>query len=353
MAKPDNVARFFLYLDHLRQGGDLSFEFWSTPRFVGVREVPRVAQRQFLDDVAYLKELLPQWNPGTDLTLVREGAYGLVRTAGEGRLEESEFLPFLEALVNTTNLFPFGGLGWLKALKQTEHPDLRALAGRIVYTSTPHPDKLKAEPFRVLAKSLVTQRRVTLTYRNPQGVDRQVEFEPLAFLNQNGVWYLVGDGEFAHRPRPLAQPTQLKLSRVRRCVLGDQPFEHRFDLGQTLERLKSTYGAHLILGDSLEPQTVILRFYGEAVGHIDESWFHQGQIKTRKADGTLDLTLKVNDPFDALQLCGQWGTLCRPVAPPELVATWKQRCRDLVAWAEEEDLNGQKVVKGWKLTQVS
>lgn len=342
MAKPDNVARFFLYIDHLRQGRTLSFDFWKAPKVFENREVLPIARRQFLDDIAYLKDLLPLWTPGTSLELVGEGTYGLVRTAGAARLEESEFLPFLEALVQTTNLFPFGAQGWLTHLKQTAgHPSLKAMAGRIVYTSTPHPDKLKAEPFQVLVKSLVDKKRVLLTYRNRQGVDRQVEFEPMAFLNHNGIWYLVGDGIFGHRTEPLNQPTQLKLARVRRCVLGGQPFLHRFDVDQTLARLMSTYGSHLILPDSLEPQTVTLRFYGEAVAHVEESWFHQGQDKTRREDGTLDLTLRVNDTFDALQLCGQWGTLCRPVAPPELVTTWKQRCRDLAAWSESEDLNGQ------------
>lgn len=138
MAKPDNVARFFLYLDQLRQGNTLSFDFWKTPRVFEDREVLPIARRQFLDDIAYLKDLLPLWTPGTSLELVSEGTYSLVRTAGSARLEESEFLPFLEALVQTTNLFPFGAQAWLTHLKQTAgHPSLRAMAGRIVYTSTP------------------------------------------------------------------------------------------------------------------------------------------------------------------------------------------------------------------------
>ena len=38
--------------------------------------------------------------------------------------------------------------------------------------------------------------------------------------------------------------------------------------------------------------------------------------KPDNVDGTIDLTLQVNDLFDALQLAGQWGPLVRPLATP-------------------------------------
>ncbi len=337
MAKPENVARFFLYLSYLRKGVPISFTLWSSPQTINGKELLPIAKRQFLDDVAYLKDLLPLWLPGMNLELVGEGAYGLVRTESAGRLVDMEFLPFLKALVQTTNLFPFGADDWFARLEQTMgHPALKAVEGRILYTSTPHPDKLKSEPFNVLVKSLVERRRVTLLYRNREGVERSIEFEPMIFLNHNGSWYLLGDGKFAHRDALSNQPTQLKLSRIKQCTLGEEPFLDRFDLIKTLQRLSSTYGSHLILADSLEPLTATIRFYEGAVAHIDESWFHRDQIKIMREDGSLDLTLRVNDLFDALQLCGQWGPLCRPISPPELVSAWKDRCRRLAAWAESE-----------------
>lgn len=322
MAKPDNVRRFFEYLAVLRSGGT-------------VRHDPAlIKKRQFLDDVAYLRELLPLVEPGTQLVTEGEGRYRLIRVQGEKKLSESEFLPFLGALSRTTNLFPYPVEGWLPPLARTyDNPALDVLEGRILYTSTPHPDRLKTDHFHTLVQSLVDQRRVDLTYRNREGVDRKVDFEPLAFLNHNGVWYLVGDGLWSHRPEA-AQPTQLKLSRIRICRPSDRPFRNRFDLAATTDRLKGTFGSHLILEQGRDPQTVVFRFFGEAVAFVRESYFHKGQEITENADGTCDLALKVNDLFDALQLAGQWGPLVRPLSPAELVERWKARAREVAAWAE-------------------
>jgi len=322
MAKPENVARFFHYLSVLRSGGTLHNSL-----------VP-LRKRQFLDDMAYLKELLPLWEPGTGLEAQGEGRYALVRTEGNRRLSESEFLPFLGALSRTTNLFPYPVDGWLGQLsKSYSNPSLEVLEGRILYTSTPHPDRLKQDHFHTLVQSLVDQRRVDLTYRNRDGVDRKVDFEPLAFLNHNGVWYLVGDGLFAHRPGESNQPTQLKLSRLRLCLKSDRPYRHRFELEATVERLRGTFGSHLILEEGTTTRSVTFRFHGEAVGFVRESWFHQGQSMRENPDGTIDLTLKVNDLFDALQLAGQWGALVRPLDPPELVERWRAKARELAEWA--------------------
>jgi hypothetical protein len=336
MAKPDNVARFFYYFSVLRSGGMLHHGLVSGGLTLEGRDLPPVKLRQFLDDLAYLRELLPLWEPGTGLEAKGEGRYALVRTEGARKLSESEFLPFLGALSRTTNLFPYPVDGWLGLLGKTfANPSLGVLEGRILYTSTPHPDRLKQDHFHTIVKSLVDQRRVDLTYRNREGVERRVDFEPMALLNHNGVWYLVGDGSFSHREQESDQPTQLKLSRIRLCRPSQRPFRHRFDLEATTDRLKETYGSHLILEDAAGPQRVTFRFYGEAVGFVRESWFHRDQKVRDNADGTIDLTLKVNDLFDALQLAGQWGALVRPLAPPELVERWQGRAREVAAWADQ------------------
>ena len=57
--------------------------------------------------------------------------------------------------------------------------------------------------------------------------------------------------------------------------------------------------------------------------------------KPDNADGTIDLTLQVNDLFDALQLAGQWGPLVRPLDPPELVERWQARAREVADWADQ------------------
>ncbi len=338
MAKPDNVTRFFYYLSLLRQGLYLHHGLLAEGVVVDGRELAPIRKRQFHDDMAYLRELLPLWEPGTTLESLGDGRYGLARLAGSVKLKESEFLPFLKALVTTTNLFPYSVEGWLAQLSMNfDNPSLKVLDHRILYTSTPHPDRLKGDHFHVLVQSLITQYRLDMTVLNREGVERKVDFEPLAFLNHNGVWYLMGDGLFSHRKHPLDQPTQLKLSRLRTCRLSDRPFQNRFDLTETTSRLKSTFGNHLILTNGQGPQSVTLRFHGDAVRHVEESWFHQGQLITRNTDGSCDLTLRVNDLFDALQLAGQWGVLCRPIDPPELVQKWLAKAQDLSAWAETSD----------------
>jgi len=336
MAKPDNVARFFSYLSILRSGGVLHHDLVARGMSLEGRDIAPVKPRQFLDDLAYLKELLPLWEPGANLEAQGEGRYALVRVEGNRRLSESEFLPFLGALSRTTNLFPYPVDGWLGQLTKTySNPSLKVLEGRILYTSTPHPDRLKQDHFHTLVQALVDQKRVDLTYRNREGVDRRVDFEPLAFLNHNGVWYLVGDGIFAHRTGESDQPTQLKLSRIRLCQKADRPFRHRFALDEVTGRLKGTYGSHLILEQGAGPQVVRFRFYGEAVGFVKESWFHRDQEVKDRGDGTLDLTLKVNDLFDALQLAGQWGSLVRPLDPPELVTRWRARAHQVADWVDQ------------------
>jgi hypothetical protein len=78
---------------------------------------------------------------------------------------------------------------------------------------------------------------------------------------------------------------------------------------------------------------VVLRFFGDAVAHVQESWFHYGSTSMRNEDGTCDLTLRVNDLFDALQLTGQWGSMVRPLSPPELVDLWQAKTAEVARWA--------------------
>jgi hypothetical protein len=340
MAKPDNVSRFFYYLGVLRSGGALHHSLIAAGLRLADRDLAPVKKRQFLDDMAYLRELLPVAEPGAILDS-QGGRHTLVRVQGDHKLSESEFLPFLGALSRTTNLFPYPVDGWLVPLTRTySNPALQALEGRILYTSTPHPDRLKTEHFHSLVQSLVARTRVDLTYRNREGIDRKLDFEPLAFLNHNGVWYLVGDGIWSHRTGDSDQPTQLKLSRLRLCHGSERPFRNRFDLATTTGRLRSTYGSHLILEQGAGPRTVVFRFFGDAVGFVKESYFHAGQTVTDNADGSCDLTLRVNDLFDALQLAGQWGALVRPLAPPDLVDRWRSRARDVAVWASDPGTDG-------------
>lgn len=336
MAKPDNVARFVHYMSVLRSGAGLNHASVSEGVTVCGHDVAPVKRRQFIDDIAYLKLLLPEWEPRASLETKGDGSYFLVRQQGTHKLAESEFLPFLKALITTTNLFPYGAEGWFDRLSQDYRlPSLEAFEGRILYASTPHPDKLKRDHFHSLVQSLVTQTRIEILYRNRNGEDRRAEFEPMAFLNHNGVWYLMGDAAFAHRREPLTQPTQLKLSRIRTCRPTAKAFENRFSVKEVMERLKSTYGSHLILSNLESPQTVTLRFMGLAAQNAGESWFHQGQKSVFQADGSCIMTLRVNNLFDALQLVSQWGTLAEPISPPELVDQWKDRARAMAAWTQQ------------------
>jgi predicted DNA-binding transcriptional regulator YafY len=323
MAKPDNVQRFFFYLGVLNANKPVHYGLVAD----------RIKLRQFYDDMSYLRELLPQADPGASLESEGEGRWKLERRHGEKALAEAEFLPFLKALAGTTNLFPYPVTGWMSHLEaRYGQSDLRALNNRIHYTSTPHPDRHKPEHFHLLVQSLVNQKLVKISYKNREGVARELLMEPMTFLNHNGVWYLIGDGEFTHRPGLSDQPTQIKLQRIARCAPTDLGFRNRFDLGKVNERLRSTFGSHTIL-EGPQPLTVVLRFFGDAVAHVQESWFHYGQSSQRNPDGSCDLTLRVNDLFDALQLTGQWGSMVRPLSPPELVEQWKARAQEVAQWA--------------------
>ncbi len=322
MAKPDNVQRFFFYLGTLNAGKSLHHGLVAD----------KIKLRQFYDDMAYLRDLLPESDPGASLESDGEGRWKLVRRQGTKALAEAEFLPFLKALAGTTNLFPYPVTSWMQHLEaRYNQSGLKALDQRVLYTSTPHPDKHKPEHFHILVQSLVEQKLVKILYKNREGVQRDLLMEPMTFLNHNGVWYLIGDGEYAHRPGLADHPTQIKLQRIVRCTPTDQPFRNRFALAQVNHRLRSTFGSHTILTGA-EPKTVVLRFFGEAVAHVQESWFHTGQESQRNDDGSCDLTLRVNDLFDVLQLIGQWGALVQPLSPPELVSLWKTRADEVAAW---------------------
>jgi predicted DNA-binding transcriptional regulator YafY len=335
MAQPQNIARFFFYLNRLNAKKSLSYSVLQEVSPGSDLEFSLIRKRQFYDDMNYLQRMIPYLFPQATLEKAQDGSYVLSYSTGNRKLNELEFFPFLKALTNTTNLFPYVEKSWMEKLSLSYgNPQLNFLDGRILYRSTPRPEKLNADHFHTLVRSLIEKKRVRLNYKNREGRESEVDFEPMLFLNHNGSWYLVGDASFEHRPDS-DQPTELKMFRIKTCRLGNEPFRERFKPEVEIKRLETTYGSNLIMTEK-KPISVKIRFYEKSVVHIDESFFHMGAVGKKNPDGSYDLTIHVNDLLDAYQLLGQWGDLARPLEPAEFVQGWKERVRRLALWAEQE-----------------
>lgn len=153
-------------------------------------------------------------------------------------------------------------------------------------------------------------RVVHLRYQDRDGTLTSRRFHPFCIepYGATNSCYTIGFDELRETIRTL------KLERILTADLTDDRFDIPLDFNP--HRLFSE--AWGVVWKEAPPQTVEMRFFGEAAQRIQEAYWHPSQHITPERDGTCHVTFQVSEPREMMAWILQWGASVEILSPPEL-----------------------------------
>ncbi len=190
---------------------------------------------------------------------------------------------------------------------------------------------LNLEVFDGLAKATTNRQQLAITYRKPgsrpataaqpasppAGEARIID--PYHLANINGEWFLFA---FDHLRRDIRTFAPGRILALR-------------PTGETFAR-PAKFSVEKILRDSFGvvsgqgEHDVVIRFDPYAADYIREKRWHPSQEVTERADGGLELRLKLSSLGEIQRWILGWGGSAVPISPPELVESVRTAAQRLV-----------------------
>lgn len=149
-----------------------------------------------------------------------------------------------------------------------------------------------------------------------KGIEREVDPYRLWYVN-NGI-YLVGHD---HRS------AEVRVFAVER-IASVRATSHRFEIPEDFDFDKLTETAfNLIWG---KPQEVKIRFSAEQAPYVQERMWHPSQKIEKRANGSIDLTLRVGNLWEIKRWLIGWGADARVLQPKPLRKEIAEECTRLL-----------------------
>jgi predicted DNA-binding transcriptional regulator YafY len=171
-----------------------------------------------------------------------------------------------------------------------------------------------------LTQSLSEGRVVVLRYRDQQRTVSERRFHPYALepYDETNSCYAIGFDELRGAIRTF------RLDRIETVVLTSDVFEipPQFDPSRLFSE------AWGVMWHESPPQSVTLRFYGEAARAVQEAFWHPSQRVAPQLDGSCMVTFSVSEPNELQRWILQWGGEVEVLAPATLRARLAQQTAD-------------------------
>jgi len=168
-------------------------------------------------------------------------------------------------------------------------------------------DRTPIKRLQELEQHLRKKRILKLDYfSHHSGKTKPIYFAPYALLFRKNAWYLLGH----HQEKDLI--LLLRAYRIQKMELTEQSFE--LPPGFSVSQYFKT---HWEVFDG-KPESIHLRFRGEAAWRVQEMTWHRSQEIQKQPDGSIDLKLHAaaNPEFKTWVL--GWGAQCEVLAPMKL-----------------------------------
>lgn len=170
--------------------------------------------------------------------------------------------------------------------------------------------KTDLKVFDRLSHALHESKEVEFDYLKPGA--RSVEtrrVQPYHLTNRDNFWYLVafdtGRGDLRH----------FAVARMRDVQVMDRTFA-RPDHFDPEAHFAKSFGAFVGKGD----HRVVVRFSPQAADRVKERIWHRSQVEKECKDGSLELTLRVDNLDEVERWVLGWGAHVTAVAPAELIS---------------------------------
>ncbi len=187
--------------------------------------------------------------------------------------------------------------------------------------------RVSAEPvvpveiFDALARAAAGRWQLALEYRKPgrRAAETRV-VDPYHLANINGEWFLFAH---CHLRRELRTFVPARIVGVRET--GER-FERPPGFSVE-ERLRHSFGVVSGQGE----YGVVVRFTGLVADYVREKRWHPSQELRERADGGVDLHLRLSSLAEVQRWVLSWGGQAQVLAPPELAASVLGAARAIVA----------------------
>jgi predicted DNA-binding transcriptional regulator YafY len=175
------------------------------------------------------------------------------------------------------------------------------------------------EVMAVLARSMLHRFTTRINHRTAQfekGIDREVDPYRLWYVN-NGI-YLVAHDHRSNELRPFA---------VER-ISAAKPTNRRFEIPADFDFEKFSESAFNVIWG--EPQEVKIRFSRYQAPYIQERTWHPSQKIEKRADGSIELTLRVANLWEIKRWLIGYGADARVLQPVKLRKEIESECARLL-----------------------
>lgn len=180
--------------------------------------------------------------------------------------------------------------------------------------------KADVKTFETLAKALRLMREVTLEYQKPSSQKAEVRrLQPLHLANIQNLWYVIG---FDLEKKDLRQ---FALPRIKSLKIEETKFERKADFSIE-EYLGNSFGAF----GGKEMVQVKIQFDSFAAGFIRERSWHSSEQFKEKANGALELSMRVPRLEEVQSWVLSWGSHARVLSPPQLVTAVREAAQAIV-----------------------
>lgn len=175
------------------------------------------------------------------------------------------------------------------------------------------------EYFDKIEKAIKENLVVEIIYHsNYSGVDSSRKIDPLHLKNFRGDWYLIAYCHLKNSVRMFA------LSRIKKLILKDIPFKPHYDIDLN-EILKTSFGIYL----DNKIYNVKVKFSPYESRWIKERVWHPSQQIKELRDGSVILTMKINNLEEIKRWILQYGKECEVLAPLKLREEIKKETNEM------------------------
>ena len=295
------LVRTVSMLVHLLRARALDFD-WYRRNF-------EMSERQFARDLQHLRRVVSDL--GISISNRVEGRVKLVGFEGHNRLGEAASAQD-EALRAVARAL--GGPAAVE-LGAPEDPDDQRERFLIYALPRLQPEKRIADIFAALKAAHAARARVTFRYTDGRGTETTRTVEPYRVLAHNGRYFLV-----AYDVAPRKGWRYFALDRIagtptRARSFTPRPIPPAYTAGDAIGMLQR----------GVTPVEVTVRLSPTVAVSATSRCWQQSQRIERRRDGSVDITLTVNDIEEVVRWSLGFGAEARVIAPPRAV-TLAKRC---------------------------
>lgn len=174
--------------------------------------------------------------------------------------------------------------------------------------------------FETISRAVISRRRLEFFYLKNHGARHEIRrVEPYHLTSVGFEWYLVAKDQAHGELRNFRLGAMRDVTMSKGAAFPDPAFDGK-------KYFSGSFG--LFVGDDAKPVTI--RFYRRAAEVVPTGDWHHTQRFTPGADGSVLLEMTTGGFHEIAKWLLPFGDLAEVIEPPELIATLKERCEEIL-----------------------